>query len=87
MEKLLQFFRALECARKCGCALSCDYSYDNFASTEWDWWTLIPGKTDFCVSPAGIFINDAFYSWTICSSFRICPVLGKNRLGLAITTF
>lgn len=88
MEKLLNFFRALDYAWKCGAAVSCDYSSDNFSSADWDWWTIIPGETDFNVSPEGITVNGSFYSWTICSnSFSVCPIRSRNHLGCPIATF
>lgn len=87
MEKLLRFFRALEYARERGYALSCDYSYDNFASADWDWWTIYPGKTDFCVSPEGILIDGNYYPWSICSRITVHHIISGKHLGRAISSF
>lgn len=88
MEKLLNFFRAYDHAWKCGAAVSCDYSYDNYSSTDWDWWTIIPGKTYFNVSLDGITVHNTFYPWGICSnSFSVCPIISPNHLGCPIATF
>ena len=86
MKTLQSFAKAFAYAHDNGLVVCIDYG-DFYNPDGWDFITIIPGITKFCVTKMGITINNKYIPWNICSAFCCCPMIAENHIGLSVKTY